>query len=183
MATENTAQDVQQVAAMPAQPQNNIIIDTSTQVLKGREIYASMSQFGENSKPYGAGTSMSGEVYFTFKCKGAMINVPPAFQEAFAERKLYSITITGRPYNRKIADANTAGGEKFVTEQSWQYDTHMTIEDYKAAMAGEAEIDKLEIALEMQKEEMKTVAKAAKSVKVTPEREKELMEELTALIG
>lgn len=181
MATETTTQDVQQAAAMPAQPA--VTINTNTITLKAREIYSSMSQFGENAKPYKDTSSMAGETYYTFKCKGAMINVPPAFQEAFAERKLYSITITGRPYDRVIADANTAGGQTVRTEQSWTYDTHMTIEDYKAAMAGESEITKLEIALEMQENQLKQAAKKAKDIKLTPEKEEELMGELSALIG
>lgn len=180
MSTENaTTQEVH--SAVPAQQTININTDTIT--LKAREIYAQMSQFGENAKAYGASTSMAGETYFTFKCKGAMINVPPSFQEAFTERKLYSITITGRPYNRTVADPNVAGGTKIQLEQSWTYDSFMTIETYKETMMNEAEINKLEAALEMQNNEVIAVAKAAKNVKVSTEREKELMTELQLLIA
>lgn len=180
MSTENTTTQGVGAAQVQVQPAVNIITDTIP--MKAKEIYAQMSQFGQHPKAYSETSSMKGESYYTFKCKGAMINVPPDFQKAFVEKKLYSITITGKPYARKVADATVAGGERIQIEQSWTYDSHMTIEDYKAAMVNDAEISMLEAALEIKSNEVQAVTKAAKSVKVTPEREKSLMDELNSLL-
>lgn len=181
MSTENTTQQDVQTAHVPVQNEIKIITDSIT--LNAKEIYSLMSQFGANPVPYNPNSTMAGEEYYRFKCKGAMLNVPPAFQEAFADRKLYSVTITGKPYHRQIADPNVAGGNTTRVEQSWSYDSHMTIEDYKAALNSSAEIAKIEIAQEMKTDQLKAMAKKAKSIQLTTEQEQLAMKELQDLIA
>lgn len=180
MSTENTTQDVQHA---PVQVQNDIKIITDSITLNAKDIYSMMSQFGTNPRQYNPQSTMAGEEYYMFKCKGAMINVPPEFQQAFADRKLYSVTITGRPYHRTVADPNVAGGNTTRVEQSWSYDSHMTIEDYKAALNSSAEIAKIEIAQEMKTDQLKAMAKKAKSVQMTADEEKLALKELQDLIA
>lgn len=135
-AAGNTTQATQPATTFVAQPQVERKFETV--ILKGEEIYESMSQFG-GERDYRDTSTMAGQKFYLFTFRGRRFTADPKFQAAFEAGKLTKVTLTETEYDQVVDDPNNAGKKLTQRRQGWNIDGSMTSEKLKGIRTAKKE--------------------------------------------